>query len=165
MHGTLVPLTTLHPLPALPLLSHGEQRIVESHLDGSSSSLLRRILLARGANPFHSHAITFRYENEPHVVVALVFILTSSRLRREAHFRATIALGELCKCEIGFRVVRNSVTLTEILHRALFRIAMRISNHKSVPRRFCYRCSDFARSATLDSLDKNRKNKNCDLRR
>lgn len=76
----------------LPLLSHGEQCTVESHLDGSSSSLLRRILLARDANPFHTHVITFRFENELHV--ASPPSLLSSRRRREVHLRrVTITLG------------------------------------------------------------------------
>lgn len=111
----------------LPLLSHGEQRIVESHLDGSSSSLLRRILLARDANPFHTHAITFRFENELRVVPSSLSSSSSSRLRHEAHFHATIALGNCA----NVKSVRVVIYHTDgILHRALDRLQDRHANIK-----------------------------------
>jgi len=92
MHGTLVPLTTLHSCQ-LPLLSHGEQqRDTESHLDGSSISLLRRILLlVRDANHFCSK-FTFRFEKRA-LHRASAFVLDFTPSRRKAHFRVAITSG------------------------------------------------------------------------
>lgn len=131
----------------LPLLSHGEQqRIMESHLNGSSMIfiIMWRILHGGDINPFHDnyHAITFLFGNEVYIASSLLFLSAmwgsfSTSLITLKNC-ASVKSNRAATCNINkiFRI-RNRIVNPKLYYLWLFKIIWIIR---------VYQCSDLTRS-------------------